>query len=146
MVAIGRCLVFLVSLVLCGAASASAQSSSIHLDVVVTARSGPPVSGLAQSDFTVLDNKVSQPISGFEALGGTREPVHVILVVDAVNANYQNIAYQRGEIGKFLHADGGRLAQPTALAFFSDQKTEIQEGFTTDGNELDSSLENYTVS
>jgi VWFA-related protein len=143
--AIGRCCVSLVSLVFCGALSLSGQSTNINLDVVVTAKSGPPVAELQQSDFTVLDNKAQAHLTSFRALGATQEPIHVVLVIDAVNASYDSIAYQRGELDKFLHANGGQLAQPTAFAFFTDEKTEIQEGFTTNGAELSSSLENYTV-
>ncbi|MGA9246074.1 MAG: VWA domain-containing protein, partial [Silvibacterium sp.] len=33
----------------------------IYLDVVVTPKSGPPVAGLQQQDFTLLDNKAPQP-------------------------------------------------------------------------------------
>jgi len=145
MVATGRCCVFLLSLFLLGALSVSGQSTSINLDVVVTAKSGPPVAGLGESDFTVFDNKAPAPLTSFHALGGTQEPVHAILVIDAVNTSYTSIAYQRDQIDNFLHANGGQLAQPTTLAFFSDQKTEIQEGFSTNGSELSSSLENYTV-
>jgi hypothetical protein len=35
----------------------------ICLDVVVTPKSGPPVSSLQQQDFIVLDNKVPQTIT-----------------------------------------------------------------------------------
>jgi VWFA-related protein len=147
MVANGRCCVALVSLFLFGALSLSGQSANINLDVVVTAKSGGvPVDGLAQSDFTVLDNKTPAHLTSFQALGGTREPIHVVLVIDAVNANYDSIAYQRGEIDKFLKVAGGQLAQPTALAFFTDTNIEVQQGFTTNGVELSSSLDNYTVS
>jgi len=47
----------------------TAQSGSavtngiIKLDVVVTEKSGPPVGGLQQQDFTVLDNKAPQTIT-----------------------------------------------------------------------------------
>jgi VWFA-related protein len=146
MIATGRCWIFLASLVLFGAPSLSGQSTNINLDVVVTAKSGPPVTGLDQSDFTLLDNKTPQHLTSFRAIGATQEPVHVIVVIDAVNASYESIAYQRGQIDKFLQANGGQLFQPTALAFFSDLKTEIQEDFSTNGNELSSSLENYAVS
>lgn len=127
------------------AASLSAQSTAVSLDVVVTAKSGPPIADLGPNDFTLLDNKSPQRLTSFQVLGGAREPVHVILVIDAVNVSFENIAYQRGEIDKFLHADGGRLAQPTALAFFTDKGTQVQEGFSTDGNELSTALDQYAV-
>jgi hypothetical protein len=42
----------------------------IHLDVVVTPKSGAPVNGLQQQDFTILDNKVPQTILAFQAVRG----------------------------------------------------------------------------
>ena len=41
------------------------DTGDIRLEVVVTSRSGPPVSGLEQDDFTVLDNKAQQSITSF---------------------------------------------------------------------------------
>jgi VWFA-related protein len=122
-----------------------ATANGIDLDVVVTARSGPPVADLQQQDFTVLDNKVPRPITSFHAAGGSQAPIEVILLLDAVNAAYQTMAYERGEIDKFLHANGGRLAYPTALAFFTDTGVQIQEGFSSDGNELSASVDHYAT-
>jgi VWFA-related protein len=126
-------------------AATDSGSRGISLDVVVTSRAGAPVAGLAEQDFTVLDNKVPQKITSFQALGGNAAPVQVILVVDAVNTSYHNVGYERGEIDKFLRANGGRLAYPTALAVFTDTKTEIQSGFSRDGNQLSVALDQYTV-
>ena len=107
----------------------SAPASRIDLDVVVTPKSGPPVANLQQQDFTLFDNKTLQHITSFQARDGSQDPIHVILVIDAVNSPYQNIAYERGEIDKFLRANGGHLAQPMALAFFTDTGTQVQQGF-----------------
>ena len=90
-----RCLFLLVPL-LCSAAVSAQQHSSptqpgtgrILLDVVVTPKSGPPVSGLRQQDFTLLDNKVPQTITSFQAVDGRHAPIEVILLVDAVNTGY----------------------------------------------------------
>jgi VWFA-related protein len=147
-----KVVVFFLSL-LC-AAGASAQegkgpsesaSGEIHLDVVVTPKSGAPVAGLQQQDFTLLDNKVPQTVTSFQSFGGSRAPIEVLLVVDAVNTDYQNLGYERDEIEKFLRLDGGHLAHPTALAVFTDTGTQIQEEFTSDGNALSGMLEMYTV-
>jgi VWFA-related protein len=119
-------------------------SGRIYLDVVVTAKSGPPVAGLSQQDFTLLDNKAPQAIASFQALGG-RDPVDVILVIDAVNTGFQNIGYARDQIDRFLRIDGGHLAHPAALAFVTDTGTEMQDGFSSDGNELVASLDQHTV-
>jgi VWFA-related protein len=119
-------------------------SGRIYLDVVVTAKSGPPVAGLSQQDFTLLDNKAPQAIASFQSFGG-RDPVDVILVIDAVNTAFQNISYARDQVDKFLRIDGGHLAHPAALAFVTDTGTEMQDGFSSDGNELVASLDQHTV-
>jgi VWFA-related protein len=145
-------LVFLLALLSTAAFSNPQQSprskpggSPMYLDVVVTRKSGPPVSGLEQQDFTLIDNKLPQTITSFRALGGTAGRVEVLVVVDAVNVDYEKVAYERQEIEKFLRADGGHLPQPTALALFTDQGTQIQESLTTDGNALSAALDKYTV-
>ena len=125
--------------------STGGNSSSINLDVVVTPKSGPPVANLEQKDFTLFDNKTLQHITSFQARDGSHDPVHVIIVIDAVNSTYQNIAWDRGEIGKFLRANGGHLSQPTSLALFTDAGTQIQQGFLTDGNELATALDNFAI-
>jgi VWFA-related protein len=146
---LARALVILLSFatVLSGlsAQEAPRPASSIDLDVVVTARTGPPVAGLRQQDFTVLDNKTPVQLTSFQAVTGNQIPMHVILVIDAVNITYQGMASERDQLDRFLRANGGRLAAPTALAFFTDTGTQIQEGFSTDGNELSTSLDQYTL-
>ena len=94
------------------------------LDVVVTDKSGKPVPGLQQKDFTLLDNKQPQKIVSFRAVqGGTAAadpPVEVILLVDEINTSFTKVATEREEIEKFLRRNGGALAQPVSLVFFSD--------------------------
>ena len=64
----------------------------ITLDVVVTDKSGKPVPGLQQQDFTLLDNKQPQKILSFTAVqGGAKTadpPVDVVLLVDEVNTTF----------------------------------------------------------
>jgi VWFA-related protein len=125
--------------------STPAATSTIDLDVVVTPKSGPPVADLQQQDFTILDNKTPRHIKSFHAFGGSQAPIHVLILVDAVNVPYESIAYSRGEIVKFLHANGGRLAYPTEVAFFLDTGVQVQQAFSTDGNELGTSVAQYNV-
>jgi VWFA-related protein len=136
------------------AATASAQesiaptqpdNSTVFLDVVVTPKSGPPVGGLQQEDFTILDNKVPQTILTFQAVRGREVPIEVVLVVDDVNTGLPNIAYERSEINKFLKTDGGHLANPMALAFLTDNGIKVQDEFSTDGNALSAALDQYTL-
>ena len=117
----------------------------VTLEVVVTPKTGPPVSGLQQQDFTILDNKVPQTITSFQAFRGREAPIEVILVIDDVNTGLQHIAYERSEIDKFLRIDSGSLAHPIALAVFTDSGTKIQDEFTTDGKALSAVLDQYTI-
>ncbi|MDW5267603.1 MULTISPECIES: VWA domain-containing protein [Acidobacteriaceae] len=143
----------LLLLVLPSAAPAFAQqgtpitqaSNSIHLDVVVTPKSGTPIPGLKQQDFTVRDNKISQPITSFQAVSDSQAPVEIVLLVDGVNTPYLRLAYAREEIDKFLHANGGHLAHPLSLAIFTDTGTQIQNGSSTDGNALSTVLDQSAI-
>jgi VWFA-related protein len=122
-------------------APATQTPNNIHLDVVVAPRSGTPVAGLKLQDFSVLDNKIPQPIQSFHAVSGNQAPVQIILLVDGVNTPYTRLAYARQQIDKFLRANGGHLAHPLSLAIFTDDKTQIQKGGTTDGNALSKILD-----
>jgi VWFA-related protein len=113
----------------------------IQLDVVVTPKSGSPVSGLQQQDFTISDNKVPQTILTFRAVRGREAPIEVVLVLDEVNAGFAKFAYERSEIDKFLRADGGQLAYPMTLAFLTDKGIKVQGDFSSDGHELRARLD-----
>jgi VWFA-related protein len=145
---------FILSLpMLCAAAALSWQDSpstppgtgKIYLDVVVTPKSGPPIGGLLRQDFTVLDNKVPVTVDSFQALGGSRAPIEVILVVDDVNTGIEQVAYERSEMDKFLRVDGGHLSHPTALAFLTDSGIKLQDEFSDDGNALSAELDKYSI-
>jgi VWFA-related protein len=145
-------LLLLVTLLCTPAASAQQDNStnqhrgnSIYLDVVATQKSGSPVTDLSQQDFTVLDNKVPVTVASFQALGGSRAPIEVILVVDDVNTGIEQVAYERSEMDKFLRVDGGRLAHPTALAFLTDSGIKLQDEFSDDGNALSAELDKYSI-
>ncbi len=111
----------------------------ITLDVAVTDKSGKPIPGLQQQDFTLLDNKQPTKILSFNAVQGgaatADPPVEVILLVDEVNTAFRGVSYARQEIGKFLGRNGGQLERPTSLAFLSD--TGVASTSTSqDGNVL----------
>jgi VWFA-related protein len=146
------CIVF--AALLPGLLAASAQQSpstarpdtrTIHLDVVVAPKSGPPVAGLQQQNFTLVDNKSPQPITSFRAVSAGQVPVQIILMIDAVNTRFDTVAYERDQIKKFLLANSGHMAHPTTIAVLTDKGTQIQKEFTTDGNALNDSLDHYTI-
>jgi VWFA-related protein len=149
---LSRSLFFLVPVLYAAAAfaqqdvpAAQPVRGSVSLDVVVTPKSGPPVTGLRQQDFTILDNKIPQTLASFDAVDGRQAPTEVILVVDAVNVGYEDVGYDRTEIDKFLHTDEGRLSYPTTLAILTDTGAKMRDNFSKDGNELSDALSQYTV-
>ena len=117
----------------------------IYLDVVVSTTSGPPVNGLQQQDFTILDNNVPQTITSFEAVDGRQAPTEVVLVIDAVNIGSREAAIEHEEISRFLKANGGRLGYPTAVAILTDKGLQFQEDFSQDGNAIRTALDHYTI-
>ena len=120
-------------------------SRTIHLDVLVTSRPGEVVTGLTRQDFTVVDEKTPREITSFEAVDANKQPVEALLLIDAVNVGYTEIAQERIQIDKFLRANGGRLTLPTALAVLGDQGVKIQGGYSRDGNAIADALANYSI-
>src|ERR1700722_7220062 len=88
------------------------SASSFYLDVVVASKKGAPVAGLSQQDFTLLDNGVPQSVTSFREVSRGEAPAEIILVVDAVNAKPDTVAYERTQVDKILRANGGMLAHP----------------------------------
>jgi VWFA-related protein len=113
----------------------------IYLDVVVTPKSGSPVIDLQQQDFTLFDNNVPQTIATFQIFSARQAKLGFVLVIDAVNASYQNVARQRIEIDKFLRAEGGQLAFPVALVLVTDKGNQVIANFSSDGNALSAVLD-----
>ncbi len=124
---------------------AQVGAGRIYLDVVVTPKSGPPVTDLQQQDFTLLDNKAPQTITSFKVVTGREAPIEVVLVVDAVNTTAQIIDSERIQIDKFLRADGGNLLYPIALAVFTDDGIKSVSNFSSDGNALSASLKSNDI-
>lgn len=74
-------------------ATTAPGAGRIVLDVVVTAKSGAPVGGLQQQDFTLLDNKVPQTLASFQAVAGREASLDVTVVIDSANAVYRTQAH-----------------------------------------------------
>ncbi|HZW79654.1 MAG TPA: VWA domain-containing protein [Candidatus Deferrimicrobiaceae bacterium] len=130
------------------APSPPASERQIKLTVQVTDKSGAPVRGLQKEDFTVLDDKRPQSILSFKAVDepaaqNAVPPVEIVLVVDAVNASFQAVTYERNELKKFLLQNGGKLAQPVSLVIFADTGTRVQQGSSRDGNSLAALYDQY---
>jgi VWFA-related protein len=118
----------------------SGIAQPITLDVVVTDKSGKPVTGLQQQDFTLLDNKQPQKIVTFRAAEGVAAtpdpPIEIVMLVDEVNTSFLNIAYARTALEKFLGQNGGQLARPVSLVYLSDSGSTIGNASSRDGKAL----------
>jgi VWFA-related protein len=124
---------------------APAGKAPISLNIVVTAKNGVPVSGLHQQDFKLLEDGAQQAITSFRAVTAKQAQVEVLLVVDSVNVPYTGVSYIRGQLERFLRANGGQLAFPTALVVLTDAGTQIQSGFSRDGNAEAEALEHTAI-
>ena len=114
------------------------QSSVFTLDAVVTDKAGQPVSGLAPSEFTLLDNNQPQtPLSVQEAKGLDDAATEVILVVDSVNTIPTVMDQERIQLARFLEENDGQLALPTSLLLLNDRKDILQSTPTRDGKALE---------
>ncbi len=100
----------------------SEASHRILLNVLVTDASGKPVAGLNPGDFTILDNGQPRKLSLFRPLTANAkdQPLHVILLLDAVNNSARNFAAERKAVEKFLAQSHGSLPWPVAIAHLSD--------------------------
>jgi VWFA-related protein len=129
------------------AASSPAAAPSDHriaLDVVVTDKTGKPVSDLQQQDFTILDDKQPKPIASFTAAGNTGKPddppLRVVFVIDTLNTSFRAMSNARQHLEKFLRQDGGHLPVLMSLVIFSEKNTQVQGMPTRDGNALADSV------
>lgn len=123
----------------------ASANGAMDLSVIVTAKDGKPVPDLSRQDFTLLDNKAAAPITSFKAIDGTKAPIEVTILVDAVNTGYDVIAYEREELDKFLHANGGQLTYPTSMAVLTDNGLKAQQTFSKDGNALAAAIDGNEI-
>ena len=94
----------------------NAGEGRFHLDVQVTDKQGKPVTGLELQDFTLLDDGRPAKILSFHAIDaaaqGTGPATDVVLLIDAVDVDFQTVSRTRDEIERFLRQNDGRLAHP----------------------------------
>ncbi len=112
----------------------------ISLDVVVTDKSGNPVTGLRQQDFTLQDNGQPGKIVSWQAFDGvTAEPdppVEVILVLDELNLPATLVSAENDEARNFLQQNHGHLAQPVSIYRITKDGLSASAQPSLDGNLL----------
>ena len=126
-------------------ATSVSGARSMTFDVSVSTGDGHPVHGLRAQNFKLIDNKEEQALASFKEVPAGAQPLHAIVVIDAVNVPYTRVAFEREELDKYLKANGGRLAQPTTIAILTDKGAQISQGFTDDGNALRASFDKADI-
>jgi VWFA-related protein len=125
------------------------NAQRVVLDVVVTDKHDAPVNGLTKDDFTVFEDKAPQAIRTFEetapkpgavtpAISSTAEldrlepdaPVS-ILVIDEVTTSFEDLAFVRYSLNKYLKAQGDVLEQPTLLVSANFSGIAVLHDYTT---------------
>jgi VWFA-related protein len=116
------------------------SQGTIRLDVVVTDKSGNPVAGLNQQDFTLRDNGQPGKIVSFQAFDGITAkpdpPVEVILVIDELSMTGLQLSIAEHEAENFLCRNQGDLAQPVSIYRINSKGLSASAQPSTDGNML----------
>jgi VWFA-related protein len=112
----------------------------IRVDVVVTDKSGNPVTGLKQQDFKLRDNTQPGKIVSFQAFDGMAAkpatPVEVILVIDTVNLSQEQVSSAKSAAERLLRANQGHLAQPVSVFLLSPAVLSSTLAPSIDGDTL----------
>jgi VWFA-related protein len=142
------------------------KTRAVVLDVVVTDKDGKIVSGLTKDDFEVYENKVPQRIRYFEApnphpvSAPTAIPIHstaeldakepnaavTILVLDEINTKFEDEAFARYSLKKYLDTQGDVLPQPTLFLAVNLQHFIVLHDYTTSKKEILSALDHHLAS
>jgi len=133
----------------------------VVLDVVVTDRQGNPVTDLSRDDFNVTEEKASQRIKNFEPPFAHALPsgnlVHSttdlpkigdapvnILVLDELNTRFEDDAFSRFSIEKFLKSQAPTMP-PTTLLAANDKSFMVLQDYTQDRPLLEAALKRDPV-
>jgi VWFA-related protein len=108
----------------------------IHLDVTVTDAGGHAISDLTRADVSVLDNAQAQATASLRYVDGrTEAPSEIILLLDVMNASFQEVSAERQAMLRFLRQNDGHLPLPTTVMFLSDAGAKLS-GTSRDGRML----------
>jgi VWFA-related protein len=118
-------------------------SRLVFLDVTVLDKKGRPVvNGLTKDDFAITDNKKPQRIFSFEAPEthvvdanetddnpAGNAPV-TIFVLDLLNSKFEDFAYIRYMVRKYLDVQSAQLNSPAELMVLGNNSLEMVQGYT----------------
>lgn len=124
-------------------------SRLVFLDVTVLDKKGQPVvSGLTKDDFQITEDKKPQRIFSFEppdvhtldlhpgAPNADGEAPRTILVLDFLNSSFEDFAYIRYEVHRYLVSRPPQLRSPTELMLVDNQSLELLQSWTRNRQDL----------
>jgi VWFA-related protein len=124
-------------------------SRLVFLDVTVLNKKGRPVvKGLAEDDFTITEDKTPQSIFSFEApqthtvsaLASDDNPDGkaplTIFVLDLLNSSFEDFAFIRYSVQKYLAAQPPLLNSPAEMMVIGNQSLELMRGPTRNKADL----------
>lgn len=146
-----------------GAYSLQVNSQIVVLDVVVNNKKGEPVSNLTRDDFKIYENKLPQTILSFEsafkpidhsaapiAITSTAELDHQepkapvsIIVLDEVTTKFEDEAFARYSLKKYLNGQSDTLQQPTMLVAVNFRNMMVLRDYTTSRKEILDALDKH---
>jgi VWFA-related protein len=136
------------------AATLHVTSRLVFLDVtVLDAKGRPIVNGLTQDDFAITQDKKPQRIFSFEAPDAHvvaadaaednpagKAPV-TIFVLDQLNSTFEQMAYIRYCVHKYLANEPKQLKAPAEVMVLGNRSLEMAQGYTRDKKELLSAVD-----
>jgi VWFA-related protein len=127
-------------------AATPAKGPSLRLAVEVTDNAGNPITGLQNTDFTVLDNGHPIPVDFFYAhdSGGSESGSEsVLLVIDAINVYLDLLTQERTQIETFLRSSKGHLPAPLSIVAINENDLTWISPASADGNALAAQLHQW---
>jgi VWFA-related protein len=135
----------------------------VVLDMVVTDAKNNIVTDLKREDFHVTELDEPQIILNFEAAGAhslspdisiestadldrlaPRAPVNIILL-DEFNTHFEDMAFARYSLKKYLEKEPGKLSMPTMLIAVDLQRFTVLRDYTQNKDEILSALDHHFV-
>jgi VWFA-related protein len=135
----------------------------VILDMVVTDQKGNVVTDLKQDDFRVTEANEPQTILHFDAAGSHATPTDVninstaeldalapaapvnIILLDEFNTRFEDMAFARYSLKKFLERQPGKLSTPTMLIAVDLQHFTVLHDYTQNKEDLLQALDHHLV-
>jgi VWFA-related protein len=124
-------------------------SRLVYLDVTVLDKRGNPVvNGLSKDDFTITEDKKPQRIFSFEApqvhtmgvAAGNDNPDGeapvTIFVLDLLNSKFEDFAFIRYSVRKYLATQPPELSSPAEMMVIGNDSLEVVQGYTRNKEDL----------